>query len=304
MQPLSRKKRWAYLFGLICVFLILIPIITFYAIGYRFNSFFELIRTGGIFLSGDRSGLQIYVDGEFEKKTGFFQRSFLIPNLKPGLHELVVKKDGFLSWTKTVQVFEEKVTEVYPFVVPEKVVVKKLVQYILPDGSDVLATTTADLKLIKNKILNPEYVLAKELFIATSTKMVVPFPYQAKFATSTKDELLIKDKQAIWREDNFLHVRWLGDKNDIPYYFCLNEICETDILIPTISKTTYFNFYPRREDLVLFSLNDGIYLSEIDNRNSSQNIMPVLKDQGVDFRVSNDGVIYVKKGEVVSKLEL
>lgn len=304
MQPLSRKKRWAFLLGLTCVFLIVIPIIIFYAIGYRFNNFFELIRTGGVFLSGDRSGLQVFVDGKFEKKTGFFQRSFLIPSLKPGLHELVVRKDGFLSWTKTVEVFEEKVTEVRPFVVPEKVVVENLFQYILPDGSYVVATTTADLKLIKNKVFNPEYVLANELFTATSTKIINSVFYQSKFSTSTKDNLLIKGKQAIWREDNFIHVEWLGDKNDAPYYFCLNEICGIDILIPTISKVTHFDFYPGREDLILFSLNDGIYLSEIDNRNSSQNIMPILKDEDIDFRVSGNGVIYVKKGEILSKLEL
>ena len=83
---MSRKTRLTYLILLALVFFVIIVPLIFYALGYRLDNVVGLVKTGGIFISTDKSGIDIYVDGVFQKRTNIFQRSFLAPNMKQGLH--------------------------------------------------------------------------------------------------------------------------------------------------------------------------------------------------------------------------
>ena len=65
------------------------------------------------------------------------------------------------------------------------------------------------------------------------------------------------------------------------------------ITISTASRILSFDFFPGRDDLLLLQLENGIYVSEIDDR-SPQNVMPIVSGLGYDFKVK-DGRIYIKK---------
>jgi hypothetical protein len=74
--------------------------------------------------------------------------------------------------------------------------------------------------------------------------------------------------------------------------------CEPVITMDRKSQRVHdFQFYPSDSDLVLLVLDDGIYVSEIDDR-SWQNVQPLIR--GENLRVSIDGsAIYVYDGTII-----
>jgi len=107
------KKTRTILF-LICLFLFLLiaPVTIFYSQGFRFD--FEakkITQTGGLFLKVFPKSAEIYLDGKLKKKTDFFFGSVLIENLLPKKYKIEVKKEGYLTWEKILEIKEQQVTE-------------------------------------------------------------------------------------------------------------------------------------------------------------------------------------------------
>lgn len=143
------------------------------------------------------------------------------------------------------------------------------------------------------------------------------------------------------KRDGELYAQWLGSVEQIPFYFCVaageasttaelygqhvadqiaelsvstttplivdgDRICRPEIKLNRLRKDVYFyDFFPHNSDLVLLQLEDGLYVTEIDDR-SWQNVQ--LLYPGSDFQtvVDNDR-IYVHDGdyyfEVITKVE-
>jgi hypothetical protein len=74
--------------------------------------------------------------------------------------------------------------------------------------------------------------------------------------------------------------------------------CDPEIRIDRRDQTVeYFDFLPGSTDLVILGLEDGIYVSEIDDR-AWQNIQPIMTGEGLIVRVEN-GSVYVYDGELI-----
>jgi len=109
---MTRKTR-TFLF-IICtlLFLLAAPVAVLYSQGYRVDfDNKKLSQTGGLFLKTLPKQAEIYLDGKLEKKTDFFFGSALVENLLPKRYLVEVKKEGFYSWTKTLEVKEKQVTD-------------------------------------------------------------------------------------------------------------------------------------------------------------------------------------------------
>ncbi|HAO64963.1 TPA: hypothetical protein DCQ44_03215 [Candidatus Taylorbacteria bacterium] len=292
------------------VFVLILPIIILYAIGYRFGSvsWLQFTGTGGIFVRTERSGVEVDVDGTVEKKTGIFQHNFLVADLKPGLHSLVVKSDGYNQWTKKVNVYAEKVTEINPFLIPDKTVLRPLYQYILPGGSVIATTSAVSLKKIPNKLISPDYLAVSKLFASSSSAVIATSSRElfdsAKFDFTKKKGLILKNKLALWQEDKNLFVEWLGDENGLPYYFCSDETCVVKKEIVVNSDISHSDFYIGKDNYVLVALPDGIYVYEIDDRWSAQNKALLIPGKGIDFRVSVNGILYIKNSDGIFTADL
>lgn len=285
MKPLSIKKRRFYLIVFVLLFSISIPLVILYATGYRFSGSFGLIRTGGVFVSVPESGAEAYIDGLMVKQTGIFQRNIFVQNLKPGSHDIKVVKDGFQSWSKQLQVFPKTVTEAHSFLLPEKAVLVEIPAFAADEAGlfSATSTTASSSTKLTSSTQNPEYRKTLALFATTTSPNI-------------KRKLLVK------KIGETLHVSWTGSPDSTPYYFCVSEICQKEVIIKPTSRLLSFDFFPGRDDLLIIDLEDGIYLTEIDNR-SAQNIQTLLKGKGFDFRV-DDGVIYVKKGKDIYYISL
>ena len=109
---MTRGARKILFFVFFLIFLLGAPLMILYYQGYRFD--FEkksLTQTGGLFLKVIPKQAEIYLNGKLVKKTDFFFGSALIENLLPKKYLVEVKKNGYFSWKKDLEIKEREVTE-------------------------------------------------------------------------------------------------------------------------------------------------------------------------------------------------
>lgn len=293
ISPLSPARRTFYFRLSITIFVIAVPVLFLYATGYRFEGITGLVKTGGMYVSAERSGAEIHVNGELVRETGTFRRAFFVQDLEPGTYTVEVTKAGFHPWGKTLSVYAHIVTEAQAFNMP----VEPLLTLIPP-------TLTAQSQVATSSVpaQNPVYVEIHSAFATTTaTSTLGALPPRAP--TSSSDEALAaaaatttKEFRGMRLSDTGEHIvaAWTRSSESIPFYFCMPEAgCMDHIVLNTKGgKPSYFDFFPGSADLVLVTLPDGIWVTELDNR-SGQNIQPLFLAEGSDFRVV-DGNIYVE----------
>ena len=92
------------------------PALALYAQGYRLNWPLEsgkklIVKTGGLFVKVHPKQSAIHINGQMEKQTDFFFDSALITNLMPRRHLVEIKKPGYQSWAKNLEIKEKEVAE-------------------------------------------------------------------------------------------------------------------------------------------------------------------------------------------------
>lgn len=118
MKPLSRNTRQTYLYGLIALFLICLPIALFFASGYSFKNGFGFIKTGGIFISVPYAGAEVVMNGELVGTSGVLKRGFYIDKLAPSSYEIIVRREGSLPWHRTLVVEGNLVSDARAWLIP------------------------------------------------------------------------------------------------------------------------------------------------------------------------------------------
>lgn len=84
--------------------------VSFYARGYRFDiQKLKFVPNGLLVAKSDPDGASIFIDGELKGATN---STLSIP---PGTYDIEIKKDGFLTWRKRLEVTKELVTEADAF---------------------------------------------------------------------------------------------------------------------------------------------------------------------------------------------
>ena len=123
---MTRRTRTILFLVFLFLFLLIAPAAVFYSQGYRIDlnppaGGKMITQTGGLFLKIEPKQVEIYLDDKLVKKTDFFFGSALIENLLPKKYKVQVKKEGYRSWEKILEVKEKGVTEVKSIIlVPEK----------------------------------------------------------------------------------------------------------------------------------------------------------------------------------------
>jgi len=289
MKALSKTKRRFFFIFFTIIFIVSLPLVIMHARGYRlsFSDVLTFGRTGGIYVSTGQSGMEIYLGDELVKKTGIFQKNFLIQNLKPGSYFIRVSKEGLQSWSKILPVYPETVTEAYPFSLPEEIVLEPIYKF-LDENRNPTSTAPKISSLLRT---NPTYTSTLDLFNATST-------YLAGTSTATTTSRSNSSKKP---DINIMGgnpvATWSGKVSDIPIYFCDDVSCEEEIVIDVGKKVLSVDFFPGRDDLLVVASDDGIYAVEIDGR-SKQNIQTIYEGKNLNFAIK-DGIIYIKEGDSI-----
>lgn len=109
---MTSQTRKILFFTFLLLFAVGTPLIILYSQGYYFD--FDkkaFIKTGAIFLKTNPVKAKIFINGKFEKESGWLSGDFLIKNLKVKEYAVKAERDGFQSWQKTLKVEPGLVTE-------------------------------------------------------------------------------------------------------------------------------------------------------------------------------------------------
>lgn len=302
MQPLSRNKRMTYLAVFTVLFVIAIPTLIAYSIGYRLGDAFSLVKTGGVYVYSEISGVSVYIDGELAKETGFLLRNSFIQNLKPDRYEIRVAKEGYREWVKTIRVYPNKVAEIHPFTLPTQLSLRLVSRYL--DSSGAATSTNQSIR----RVLNPEYEEAAELFVTATTTVAAKPVTRPVTATSSSSTLPVVDPRTLepgfikrddlyaWLDKGAVVLEWTGSYDRTPYYFCDDGICRPRVTVSLDRPIKSFGWYSRRDDVLLVVTDRGVYATEVDDR-SALNVYEIYEGTGLDARVSPSGDVVVKNGD-------
>jgi hypothetical protein len=109
---MTQRIKKIFFITLTVLFLITSLGVVFYSLGWRFDWRAKKITQPGIFyFKVLPKNAQIYINGKLKKKTDFFFGSALIDNILPRKYDVEIKKQGFYSWQKTLEIKKRQVTE-------------------------------------------------------------------------------------------------------------------------------------------------------------------------------------------------
>jgi len=255
IKPLGRPHRQYTFFLLLALFCTSIPLLYLYATGYRIDLKGQtgFISTGGIFISAERTGAEIYIDDELVRETRVFRRAFYAQNLDPGTHRVHVQREGSHTWVKELPVYPHLVTEAQAFNLPLEPEARAITRYATAEGVSVLATTytlratstqqfllTAPAAAVTFP-LNTEFSTRLEQFTAVPTVARTEVASRSVQATSTATTTKESNGVRLFEADGDVFAAWVGPRESMPYYYCAESFprysTSTEPILPPQSKT-------------------------------------------------------------------
>lgn len=238
------KKTRTILF-LICVFLFALtaPAVIFYSQGYRFDfnppaGGKKIVQTGGLYFKVAPRSAQVYVNGKLKDTTSLFAGSSLVENLLPKMYYVEIKKDGYHSWQKTLEVREKQVAEAKNItLIPQNI---------------VFATTTSPLPKITANATSSD---GQKVIEADNHEIWISFPKEEKKIFLTRFSETIG--KVSWFNDYYLIFN-AGDKLKVA------EIDDRDRLnIIDLAEFKTPEIFWDNSDGKLYILSEGVlYISE------------------------------------------
>ena len=280
MQPLSKRRRRLYLYGLVAVFLLCLPVVLFYANGYRFKSGIGFVRTGSIIISISGSDALFSLNGEEIGTSGFLRHNFYVDNLAPDTYQVLVTREGDHPWHRTLVVEEELVTDAQAFLVPLEITSVRLVD-VSKVASSTIATTSAATS-------HAMYELYRKAFLPSS-------------ATSTPVAALHKPtSEVLSLTGGNVSVLWTDAATVPPSRFCRRpSSCGMEIPIENGKQNT-INAEFFGGGIVYTTKEGGVFLQEIDIRPEPLRVQ-LYPVRGADFRVVS-GHLIVKDGTALYEI--
>lgn len=296
MIKILKKKIRLLIFFLI--FIIISPLLVLYANGDIFGDGWSLLKTGGIYINSAPINSEIYINSKTKNNTSFFERDLLVKNLKPGIYEVMVKKEGYNTWFKKINVFNNLVSDANVFMLPQKIDIRDIPKENLSDFNK--GTTT-----IKIKEPNEEYKYISNFFWDDSNlknKKTASSTFLNK-NLGTKESPVMSGKVGLWKDKTKIFVSWYGKTESAPKYFCSNNNCLDTIAVSSFDKEpTKIDFLIGYDDILIISLDDKVFAIQIED-NPNKVIQLLYEGKKPDFRIIG-GTIYVKDGDIVSEILL
>lgn len=280
------------------MFIIIAPALVLYANGDIFGSGWSLLKTGGIYINSAPINSGVYINSKLKDNTSFFERDLLIKNLKSGLYDITVKKEGYNTWSKKINVLDNLVSDANVFMLPKKIEVRDIPKDNFIDSKK--GTTT-----VKIKESNEEYNYILSLFsddVLLKNQKIASSSFSNKnFGT---EKLPIMDgKIGLWRDKEEVFVSWYGKIDSAPKFFCDKDICVKTIQVFNFKKEIIsIDFLPGYDGVIIVASSDEIFAMQIEN-NIQKEAQTIYKGKDLDFRIINS-VIYVKDGDVISEVLL
>lgn len=109
---MNKKTRLTILAICFLLFFVVAPYIIAYSLGYRIDfKQKKIVATGGIYVRVVPQGADVIIDSKIENKTSLFSPTVFVQNLLPAKHTVLVKKDGYFDYNKSLDVEEKEVVK-------------------------------------------------------------------------------------------------------------------------------------------------------------------------------------------------
>lgn len=280
-------KIYLTLWG-IC-FLLVFAAFIFYAFGFRLTGSLEPVKIASIELMSNEDGIQIFFDNR-EKKISLQDGGYRIDKVVPGLHSIMISKDGFWPWAKTVNATADASRVLFAFIFK----MDGLETRAIPAGT---VEHSEALRSVRQSIV-PEVKPWSKIFNVDES-------FNGWLDDSVPDRKLSLDKSTVlFTENNTIYVGWVSEAEPIPHYFCEENPCKLKMPV-TVSEESIksIDFYKNRRDVVIFAAGSSIYAIEVD-REGTQNFQPLYKGGDPYFYQTDKGVLYIKDGNAVLSADI
>jgi len=280
---MTRKTRRFIFYAFLFVFLIIVPMIVFYASGYSFDwEKKTLVATGGIYLKSLPSRAEIYIDNKPKGST-----AKLIKHLLPKIYEISVIKDGYYPWKKNLTAEPQLVTKAKNILlVPFNPKIS-----LVATGSEVYDQfadreennpyfiygsnlyRTRDLKLLVKSIAN--YVIYKDgiIYLDNATGKIFELDlttlksaqmFDQVFPSLNKGKWIMSNdnKKLLCQKDKSVEILWLDE-------FTANSVLRRKGDIEKIDfgeKINQVIWYPRTDEHLIVAGENSIIITELDSR--------------------------------------
>lgn len=285
---MSKKSRNIIFLILLTSFLVIAPAMVMYCLGWRINwAQRRIIEPGMLYLKALPRSADVYIEGQPAKKTDLFFGSILVENLMPKTYTIEIKKDGYYSWKKTLDIEKRQVTEAKNiFLIPQS---PSLLQ--ISENIEKIFPFPDHKKLILLKNIEPKWSLDS---IDTSNNF--------------EKQLVSQDDLKLGALVNFLDLKISSDSKKAilkvsaknkNFYFVLN--LETDILTPLSFKTEpsqiFFNPESANKLFLLYQPD----IKEIDMLTG--NVSASLFSNIISMDISNNNIYILDKNGFVFKTD-
>jgi hypothetical protein len=270
---MTKKSRTVLFFSCLLAFLVASPLAILYSQGYRINFNPEpggkvIVKTGGFFVKAQPRQAEIYVDGQLEEKTDFFFGSAFVKNLLPKKHKFEIKKDGYFTWEKTIEIKEKQVAEAKLITLfPRNISFLPLVENEKNPFSDKESTTTIPTNIIAyQKINNEIYYLdaTGSVFLADLSflpkEKLNEIPLSIERGLKYNFKISPDRKKIVYFSDHEIWIVFLQDISEQP-----SKKAGDNMLLTRFSEKIGDVFW-MNPDYLLFSAGNRIKISEIDDR--------------------------------------
>ena len=168
----QRRQNLKVIFSeaiMVLAVVVIVIILAFIVSGYWVNSDFEVKRQGLLQISSIPTGASVYIDGE----SSWLQKTNTSKVLTSGTHTISLTKEGYDSWTKTINIKEGLLNRIhYPRLflenrTSEKIIATTETTYatVSPDHSAIILTNgTTEWSFLN---LSEERITPKKLDIST-----------------------------------------------------------------------------------------------------------------------------------------
>lgn len=261
------NKRTRLIILLVCIacFLTGVSILVPYSMGYRFDfANMKITATGGIYVRTFPAAEKVIIDRKITEEPGLFSNSVFVQSLLPGLHAVLVQKNSYYDYSKTIPVQEKQVTKLENILLIKKSIafnnLADNINYfsVAPNNQTVITSISG----VKNITLNYSSLNA------TSRPQIFPIAQMGKILAIT------------WSNDSNMALITIQNKSIVSYYLFNSALLaevglqkSTVIRISYLDKNTQQISFNPQDSQGLFFIKDKILYSVKNNK-----ITPIISN--------------------------
>lgn len=286
---MTRKTRRIIFYVFVGIFIVVVPTIILYAMGFAFDFQKQIFTsTGGIYIKSLPSGADIYVDGKLKGETNAF-----IKRLSPKIYNIKLTMDNYHDWQKELVVQPQLVTkandvvllpvnpkislvatesqEYLPFINPKK----EEPYYILKNNlyrtvdKKLLMQSVANYVIYKNGIIYLDNATGK-IFELDLTSLKSAQMFDQVFPSLNKGKWILSNdnKKLLCQKDKSVEILWLDDVANNSISRKKGDLDEIDFgqIIDDVI------WYPKTDEHLIVSTDTSILFTELDNRSPRNTI--------------------------------